>query len=73
MFNRRDPRGWIYVGLFSLGAVLVLTGAVQANNLLEWFLTVGLAASAGGNLLARAFLAPRDPEPRGIDPHGPNA
>lgn len=73
MFSKRDPRGWIYVGLFSLGAVLVITGVVKADNLLEWFLTLALAASAAGNVLARAFLQPRDPEPRGIDPHGPNA
>lgn len=52
----RVIRGLIYVGLFALGAALVLTGLVKADNLLEWFLTIALAASAAGNLLARAFL-----------------
>lgn len=66
-------RGWLYIGLFGLGAVLVATGAVKADNLMEWLLTVALAASAAGNLLARAFLQPKPPEPQGIDPHGPNA
>lgn len=66
-------RGWLYVGLFALGAVLVATGVVAADNLMEWMLTVGVAATAAGNLLARAFLAPAPPEPQGIDPHGPNA
>lgn len=66
-------RGWLYIGLFALGAVLVATGAVKADNLLEWMLTVALAASAAGNLLARAFLSRPEPEPGGIDPHGPNA
>lgn len=67
-----NPRGWLYIGLFGLGAILVATGVVKADNLLEWFLTVALAASAAGNLLARAFLSSKE-EPRGIDPHGPNA
>lgn len=64
MLKNRDPRGWIYVGLVALGMILVLTGAVKANNLLEWFLTIGMAASALGNLLARAFLEkkPSDPD-----------
>lgn len=68
-----NPRGWLYIGLFGLGALLVATGVVKADNLLEWFLTIGLAATAVGNLLARAFLSPAPPEPQGIDPHGPNA
>lgn len=71
-----NPRGWVYVGLFALGVVLVATGVVKADNLMEWFLTIGLAATAVGNLIARAFLSPAEaapPEPQGIDPHGPNA
>lgn len=69
------PRGWLYVGLFALGAVLVATGVVKADNLMEWFLTVGLAATALGNLLARAFLASAEaapPEPE-EDPYEPDA
>jgi uncharacterized membrane protein YjjB (DUF3815 family) len=68
-----NPRGWVYLGLFALGAVLVATGVVKADNLLEWLLTVALAASAAGNVLARAFLSPKTQEPPGIDPLGPNA
>lgn len=49
-------RGWLYISLFALGAVLVATGVVAADSLMEWFLTVALAATAAGNLLARAFL-----------------
>lgn len=71
--NNSNPRGWVYLGLFALGAVLVLTGLVKANELLDWFLVVALAASTAGNVLARVFLTPAPPEPRGIDPHGPNA
>lgn len=52
-------RGWLYLGLFALGAVLVATGLVQADSLMEWFLAVALAATAAGNLLARAFLEKR--------------
>lgn len=59
-------RGWLYIGLFSLGALLVATGVVQADSLMEWMLTIGLAAVAAGNLLARAFLEkrPDDSEPQ---------
>jgi drug/metabolite transporter (DMT)-like permease len=71
--KNRDFRGWIYIGLFLAGLALVVSGAVRIENLGDLLLTVALAAVAAGNAIARAFLAPRDPEPRGIDPHGPNS
>jgi hypothetical protein len=71
--KNRDFRGWIYTGLYLVGLALVVFGAVRIENLGDVLLTVALAAVAAGNLLARAFLTPRDPEPRGIDPHGPNS
>lgn len=49
-------RGWLYIGLFALGAILVVTGVVTADSLLEWMLAAATAAVAAGNLLARAFL-----------------
>lgn len=62
-----NPRGWVYIGLFVVGAVLLVTGLVKADTLLEWMLTVAVAAEAAGNLLARAFLSPREPAPDELD------
>lgn len=65
-------RGGIYLGLFMAGLLLVVFGAIRIEDLGDVLVTVALAATAAGNLLARAFLTRPDPEPRGIDPHGPN-
>jgi len=61
------------VGLVALGAILVAFKVVSADELLDWLTALAIAAVAAGNILARAFLAPREEEPRGIDPSGPNA
>jgi hypothetical protein len=64
MFRKRDPRGWVYVGLVALGAGLVIFNVVEARDLADWLVTVAVAAVAAGNVLARAFLPPKDPDPQ---------
>lgn len=66
-------RGAIYLGLFTVGLMLFVFGLVRIEDLGDVLVTAALAATAAGNLLARTFLSRPDPEPRGIDPLGPNA
>jgi drug/metabolite transporter (DMT)-like permease len=71
--KNRNLRGGLYVGLFLAGLALVVFGATRVEDLGDLLVAVALAATAAGNLLARAFLSPPGPEPREIDPLDPNS
>lgn len=58
--SKSKIRGWLYVGLFLLGLALVVFGLTQVENLGDVLMAVALAASAAGNVLARAFLSDDD-------------